>query len=1172
MKNVSLRGLWPVLISTIVLLFLAGCEPDPFLVSTESSSIQLGPGMSSATISFSTNVSWTAKSSDGWLRVSPSSGEGGEVTVTVSADANTIYSSRTATLTISTEGLSKSFSITQDENKGLLLSETNFSIGSDGGTIRIPVKANLDYVLTVADNAKSWLAVTQTKSLSDYQIVLTAAKNETYDSRTGTVDVKFGNENAVLTVKQSQLDELIVSQTSFEIGSGGGEIQIPVKTNIDYECAVLGSASEWISVKTLKTKGLDDCRLVLSVKANSEYDGRVGQVKMTGAGKESVLTITQSQLDELIVSETAFEIGSAGGEIRVPVKSNVKYECAILGSAADWISVKTVQTKGLEDYQLVLSVSGNKGYDGRVGQVKVTGAGKESVITVTQSQLDELIISETAFEIGSAGGEIQIPVQTNTDYECAVLGSAAEWISVKTLKTKGLDDYRLVLSVTANSEYDGRVGQVKVTGAGKESVITITQSQYDAIFVNQTEYIVDPGGGVIEIPLQSNVPFNVKSEADWIHFIETKTLTGSTILLSVDANLTFDPREGIVHISQQDGPLSYAVRVSQDFRIDDSAEREALISLYKSTGGPRWTNHTNWCSEKPLNQWYGVTTDSKGRVVELNLRTNQLSGKYPTELERLPWLRVLNLENNDLKGTLPDEIGNLSNLKTLILGGNRFSGVIPASIGNLTNLEELDLYANSLTGRIPSEIGNLVNLTFFTLNSTNAEGHVNQITGSLPESMKNLVNLNYLGIADNALDGPLPDWIASLPNLVTLYLYSNNITGSIPESYADAPRLTSLVLAKNRLSGRIPDKILESDHWNKDWSPEEWILPQQDGYGLTFEMYESTDYSHDGEVTKLQTHTKGKGINIVITGDVFVDTDFSSGDFDFAMNQAMEDFFAIEPYKTYRDLFDVYSVGAVSKNPLQAGETAFETFYEGGGPQGDAEKVSAYALKAVDELDETLILVNINNKRRDGGGTCYMYPPYNHKDFGSGKAIAFYNRGSDDRIRRELVWHEAGGHGFGKLLDEYAYETYGRIPPGNIPDKNVPDDGWGKNVDYTSDPEQIKWSKFLKDERYQYDELGIFEGAVLYFYGAWRPSISSVMNTYDFTEKSERFNAPSREAIWYRIHKLAYGDEWIYNYEDFVAYDAINRKTAPSSTAPRGNYVEKVKDKQIVHYPPVIMK
>ncbi|MBP5302261.1 MAG: hypothetical protein J6Y88_03330, partial [Bacteroidales bacterium] len=42
-----------------------------------------------------------------------------------------------------------------------------------------------------------------------------------------------------------------------------------------------------------------------------------------------------------------------------------------------------------------------------------------------------------------------------------------------------------------------------------------------------------------------------------------------------------------------------------------------------------------------------------------------------------------------------------------------------------------------------------------------------------------------------------------------------------------------------------------------------------------------------------------------------------------------------------------------------------------------------------------------------------------------------------------------------------------------------------------------------------------------------------------------RFNAPSRYAIWTRIHKLAYGTNG--SYEDFVAYDAVNRKTSASA-------------------------
>ena len=68
--------------------------------------------------------------------------------------------------------------------------------------------------------------------------------------------------------------------------------------------------------------------------------------------------------------------------------------------------------------------------------------------------------------------------------------------------------------------------------------------------------------------------------------------------------------------------------------------------------------------------------------------------------------------------------------------------------------------------------------------------------------------------------------------------------------------------------------------------------------------------------------------------------------------------------------------------------------------------------------------------------------------------------------------------------------------------------------------------------------MGVFEGAATWQTGVWRPSETSIMLSNEGV-----FNAPSREAIYYRIHKLAYGMEWVYDYETFVEYDAVNRTT-----------------------------
>ena len=94
--------------------------------------------------------------------------------------------------------------------------------------------------------------------------------------------------------------------------------------------------------------------------------------------------------------------------------------------------------------------------------------------------------------------------------------------------------------------------------------------------------------------------------------------------------------------------------------------------------------------------------------------------------------------------------------------------------------------------------------------------------------------------------------------------------------------------------------------------------------------------------------------------------------------------------------------------------------------------------------------------------------------------------------------------------------------------------GWAQNVDVTSDPSTIRWSRFLSDDRYAEDGVGIFEGGASYSTGVWRPSENSIMNG------GTEFNAPSRAAIYRKIHKLAYGRDWQFDYEDFVQWDLKN--------------------------------
>ncbi|MXZ18236.1 MAG: hypothetical protein F4Y81_08430, partial [Rhodothermaceae bacterium] len=135
---------------------------------------------------------------------------------------------------------------------------------------------------------------------------------------------------------------------------------------------------------------------------------------------------------------------------------------------------------------------------------------------------------------------------------------------------------------------------------------------------------------------------------------------------------------------------------------------KALVALYNATDGQNWTKKDNWSTDlttpptaQELDSWYGVTV-TDGRVVQLKLSYNSLTGPIPSSLGNLLELEELDLEVNRLSGAIPSSLGDLSKLEELDLGHNYLLGTIPSSLGNLSKLKKLDLYNNRLSGTIPS--------------------------------------------------------------------------------------------------------------------------------------------------------------------------------------------------------------------------------------------------------------------------------------------------------------------------------------------------------------------------------------------------------------------------------------------------------------------------------------
>ena len=189
-----------------------------------------------------------------------------------------------------------------------------------------------------------------------------------------------------------------------------------------------------------------------------------------------------------------------------------------------------------------------------------------------------------------------------------------------------------------------------------------------------------------------------------------------------------------------------------------AADRAALEALYDATGGPGWTDSTNWNTSAPIGEWFGVSTGAAGRVTGLELPGNGLTGPIPAALGDLTLLQTLNLGRrwvstsqqsfeNALTGPIPSELGRLVNLERLQLWGNALTGPVPAWLGNLTGLRSLNLSENEFTGPVPDELGNLANLELLNLGS-------NPLTGSLPQSLTRLSQLMWLYISNTGACAP----------------------------------------------------------------------------------------------------------------------------------------------------------------------------------------------------------------------------------------------------------------------------------------------------------------------------------------------------------------------------------------------------------------------------------
>lgn len=610
------------------------------------------------------------------------------------------------------------------------------------------------------------------------------------------------------------------------------------------------------------------------------------------------------------------------------------------------------------------------------------------------------------------------------------------------------------------------------------------------------------------------------------------------------------------------------------------------------------------CAGNNLNS---LDVSKNTELIEFEAYNNRLSS---IDVSNNPELEYIDLTNNQIKSidvsknleleriTCSDnkltsiDVTNNQKLTTLNISGN---SIVKIDLGNNPDLKYLYCEKNKIS---ELELSNNKKLKSLNVNDNN----LTSLTVNCCPEIKTLkANNNLIKEMDISELTSLFDFYCSGNPLETLYVFDGQIDALFEK---EIPSTTKIVV-KGTEPGEdevftVTPTLFDIDGYEQDItmtvtanisysidSQPEWISKKSDNSGVyTFtvsanttsssrsgeiifknvnnsfltvtvkqgiQTYTSSDYSQDGQVTRIHSATVGKGIDVVFVGDAFADKDQEL--FNKYVEFGKEAFFTEEPFKSTKDRFNIYRIGSVSKNGIitqEGGDTKFSAqFGQGTNISGDDKAVFSFVQEKIPSVDltKTIIFVIINKAKY--AGTCWMYT--------NNMAICYVPLCRDETDYAQTLRHEGCGHGFGKLADEYFYDSMGRIPDDKVSElKKWKGFAYGfyENVDLTSDPNTILWSKFISDSRYS-GKVGVYEGGYTYPYGVYRPTDNSIMRY-----NTGGFNAPSREAIYKKIMKFSEGNAWTYDYETFVAFDAparsaeaVTRAAAQCAAVDKANFI-----------------
>ncbi len=432
-------------------------------------------------------------------------------TFSLTVDENEAFSERSCELRFKASALNMEEKVVVRQAAAvpqLFIGEGVYEFGVEGGDLSIDVTSNFGISVEVPDTC-SWIKNVTTKGMTTETFNFTIEENDTYADRSGVIlfhNESLGITESVTVLQEGDAPQLIIGSRLYEIDAEGGSLSIEVKSNLGLTVTVPDSCS-WI--KSMTTKTLSVLSFDFVVEENEAFAGREGIIVFANEAQGIMETVTVRQAaaePQIIIGEGVYEFGMEGGDLSIDVQSNFGISVEVPDTCS-WI--KNVTTRGMTTKTFNFTIEENDTFSDRSGVILFhnESLGITEKVVIHQRQQDAIVISDKYFEVPGEGGQVEVRIDHNIDYQLYFENS---WI--RQVDTKGLTTDVLLFDIKANDDLYAREGRVRIQSARQTDTLIFHQDHqaYYIRVLSPESRELNPDGGQLVLELEHN-PYGFRS-------------------------------------------------------------------------------------------------------------------------------------------------------------------------------------------------------------------------------------------------------------------------------------------------------------------------------------------------------------------------------------------------------------------------------------------------------------------------------------------------------------------------------------------------------------------------------------------------------------------------------------------------------------------------------------